>query len=427
MLSAHSFNALLKTLEEPPPHVKFLLATTDPQKIPVTVLSRCLQFNLKRLTPDQIRGQMETILHQEAISFEANAIKSLARAADGSLRDGLSLMDQAIVHGGGSLSEATVTAMLGTVARSPIFELLEAVIVHDAPRLLEQIDIMAERAPDFGDVLQQLLVILHHAALAQWAPEAVRRDDDADRILALAESVSQEDIQLFYQIGLIGQRDLPLAPDLRCGFEMVMLRMLAFRPTTVAAHTARGTAPDQGARPDTPARPAMPVKTRPITGPELVPMPESRQSPVPPLPRPAAEPPAAAPVPAIAGVKVGDWPALIRAMGLTAMTRELANNCVLQTIDESSCVLSLEPRLAHLRGRSSETGLEKALQSYFNRPVALTINMQAPAVETPATLIQREREDRQRSAETDIEQDETVRALKQQLGARIIPGSIKPI
>lgn len=182
MLSGHSFNALLKTLEEPPPHVKFLLATTDPQKIPVTVLSRCLQFNLKRLTQDQIRTQMEEILRRENLEFEANAVRSLARAADGSMRDGLSLLDQAIVHGGGRLLEADVSAMLGTVARQPVFELLEALASGDAAALLAHIETLAEHAPNFGDVLQQLLTLLHHTALAQWVPEAVKRDEDADRI-----------------------------------------------------------------------------------------------------------------------------------------------------------------------------------------------------------------------------------------------------
>jgi DNA polymerase-3 subunit gamma/tau len=200
------------------------------------VLSRCLQFNLKRLTPEQIRGQMEEILHSETVQFEVNAIKSLARAADGSLRDGLSLMDQAIVHGGGSLGEATVAAMLGTVARRPVFEMLDALLEQDAAGLLALIEGMDEHAPNYADVLQQLLIILHHAALGQWAPDAIRRDDDADRILAIAQRVSADDLQLFYQIGLIGQRDLPLSPDPRSGFEMLMLRMMAYLSACLASN-----------------------------------------------------------------------------------------------------------------------------------------------------------------------------------------------
>jgi DNA polymerase-3 subunit gamma/tau len=441
MLSAHSFNALLKTLEEPPSHVKFLLATTDPQKIPVTVLSRCLQFNLKRLTPEQIRGQMEEILHRETVQFEVNAIKSLARAADGSLRDGLSLMDQAIVHGGGSLGEATVAAMLGTVARRPVFEMLDALLEQDAAGLLALIEGMDEHAPNYPDVLQQLLIILHHAALGQWAPEAIRRDDDADRILAIAQRVSAEDLQLFYQIGLIGQRDLPLSPDPRSGFEMVMLRMMAFRPAAAdqslgptakpalsspAKVTAR--AKDEVSVPVTP-RSANPQShespVRSIAEPAVVasPLPEVRSSePVQPLPLASTEP---APATVLPGSV--DWPALIRAMGLTAMTRELANNCVLIRLDEESCQLSLEPRLTHLKSPRAEAALEKSLQTHFNRPIKLQIRLEAPEQETPALQIQREKDERQQAAVDEIEQDEGVLALKATFDARIVPGSIKPL
>jgi DNA polymerase-3 subunit gamma/tau len=441
MLSAHSFNALLKTLEEPPSHVKFLLATTDPQKIPVTVLSRCLQFNLKRLTPEQIRGQMEEILHRETVQFEVNAIKSLARAADGSLRDGLSLMDQAIVHGGGSLGEATVAAMLGTVARRPVFEMLDALFEQDAAALLALIEGMDEHAPNYADVLQQLLIILHHAALGQWAPEAIRRDDDADRILAIAQRVSAEDLQLFYQIGLIGQRDLPLSPDPRSGFEMVMLRMMAFRPaaadqslgptakpalSSAAKITARAkdevsvSVTPRSANPQPHERPV-----RSIAEPAVVasPLPEVPSSePVQPLPLASTEQ-----VPAPMPPGSVDWPDLIRAMGLAAMTRELANNSVLICLDDESCQLSLEPRLTHLKSPRAEAALEKSLQTHFNRPIKLQIKLQAPEQETPALQIQREKDERLQAAVEEIEQDEGVLALQATFDARIVPGSIKPL
>jgi DNA polymerase-3 subunit gamma/tau len=439
MLSGHSFNALLKTLEEPPPHIKFLLATTDPQKIPVTVLSRCLQFNLKRLTPEQIRVQMETILGREAIQFEANAVKSLARAADGSMRDGLSLLDQAIVHGAGVLSEATVSAMLGTVARRPVFELLDAIAAHDAAGLLALIEAMAEHSPSFGDVLQQMLIILHHAALAQWVPDAVRRDEDADRVLALAKKLSAEDLQLLYQIGLIGQRDLPLAPDPRCGFEMVLLRMLAFRPVAAgegahAAPAAPAHAPSRVAGPAS-HRPEPPKPARPVmdggAGPAATVVPiRPPEAPAPGHARPAA--PAASVQPGAAPVSPSsldhpDWHRLIEAMGLAAMSRQLASNCVLQSLDESSCVLALDPKFAQIRSPRSEENLEKALQAYFRRPLKLSIKLEAPGQETPATRIQREKDERQRAAEIEIEQDETVRALMNQFDARVVPGSIKPL
>ena len=436
MLSAHSFNALLKTLEEPPPHVKFLLATTDPQKIPVTVLSRCLQFNLKRLTPEQIRGQMEAILHSETVTFEANAIKSLARAADGSLRDGLSLMDQAIVHGGGSLAEATVAAMLGTVARRPIFEMLEAVLDHDAESLLALIETMDEHAPNYADVLQQCLIILHHAALGQWAPEAIRRDDDAVHILSIAQRVSAEDLQLFYQIGLIGQRDLPLAPDARSGFEMVMLRMLAFRPATPAEHSVQ---PRPLAQAPSPAesRPASGAAKAPVLRPAAIEASSAGAAPAMDSPSPPRRPvshsamPEDRPTPvtlATAPSGDGSWPALIRAMGLNAMTRELANNCVLVRLDDRACELSLDPRLSHLRTPRAETALEKSLQNHFNKPINLQIRLEAaPEIETPASQIQREKDERQQAAITEIEQDEGVRALRATFDARIVPGSIKPL
>lgn len=394
MLSGHSFNALLKTLEEPPPHVKFLLATTDPQKIPVTVLSRCLQFNLKRLSPEQIRAQMETILQQENIAFEQNALRALARAAEGSMRDGLSLLDQAIVHGGGSLSESTVSAMLGTVARRPVFDLLTALAAGDAGELLGKVAELAEHAPNFADVLQQMLLILHHAALAQWAPDAVRHADDADQVMALAERLSPEDVQLFYQIGLIGQRDLPLAPEPRSGFEMVLLRMLAFRPAAVATSESS----DKAAV----AKAPNPQKIKADA----------------PLHASPAEP---SPSPDL------DWPSLIRAMGLGGLTRELAHHCALVSIEDNRCVLALDPQSAQIRTGQVEAKLEKALQDHFKRPLKLTINLEKPAQETPALKMQRHREERQRAAEIEIEQDETVRALKERFGARIIPGSIKPL
>lgn len=435
MLSAHSFNALLKTLEEPPPHVKFLLATTDPQKIPVTVLSRCLQFNLKRLTTDQIRGQMEAILHSEVVTFEANAVKSLARAADGSLRDGLSLMDQAIVHGGGSLGETTVSAMLGTVARQPIFAMLDALLAQDAPALLELIDAMDEHAPNYGDVLQQMLLILHHAVLGQWAPEALRRDEEADLILEISRRASPEDLQLFYQIGLIGQRDLPLAPDARVGFEMVLLRMLAFRPIESAKKPAvhpstrppvtaqsnrapvNGFAQSRAKFEPPPAaapRGVRPESARPDE--RLVPIVEAVSLP------PALEPPALQSSPA-----ASDWPQLIRAMGLTAMTRELANNSLLVSLSDEECVLNLDPKLHHLCTPRSEAGLERSLRDHFNRDLRLRILMEAPSSETPANRFQREREERREAAQQAMEQDEGVLALKAVFDARIVPGTVKPV
>ncbi|MGI0117737.1 DNA polymerase III subunit gamma/tau [Zooshikella sp. RANM57] len=232
MLSAHSFNALLKTLEEPPPHVKFLLATTDPQKLPVTILSRCLQFALKNMSPERIVGHLQFILAEEQVSFDMPALWQLARAADGSMRDALSLTDQAIAFGSGEVRESDVAAMLGTIDPHQVFHVVEALAEGNIQQLLNTITHLAEFAPDYTSVLADLLSVLHRIALAQMVPDAVDNSQgDQQRLLALAAKMTGEDVQLYYQIGLLGRRDLPLAPDPRGGFEMVMLRMLAFRPT----------------------------------------------------------------------------------------------------------------------------------------------------------------------------------------------------
>ncbi|WP_462319816.1 DNA polymerase III subunit gamma/tau [Halochromatium sp.] len=252
MFSASSFNALLKTLEEPPPHVKFVLATTDPQKLPATVLSRCLQFNLKRLLPDQIRDRFQTVLEAEAIGFEPPALSLLARAADGSMRDGLSLLDQAIAFGAGQVKVDDVRAMLGTRGGELTLDLLEAMAIADAARVLTEIGRIAELTPDFSTVLVDLVAALHRVALAQQVPATLRGDDpDEERLGALAAQLAPEDVQLYYQVLLTGQGDLELAPDPRAGLEMVLLRALAFRP--VASGSASS---------ESPASPTTPGATR---------------------------------------------------------------------------------------------------------------------------------------------------------------------
>ncbi|MEJ2452440.1 MAG: DNA polymerase III subunit gamma/tau, partial [Gammaproteobacteria bacterium] len=244
MFSNHSFNALLKTLEEPPPHVKFLLATTDPQKLPVTILSRCLQFNLKRLPLEQIRGHLSKVLSDEIIPADDGALTLIARAADGSMRDALSLLDQAIAYGSGKVENDDVRSMLGSIEQDHVLDLLNLLADEDAPGLLTRISQLAEMSPDFEGILAELISTLHRVALAQTAPGAI--DDslgDREQILALTTRLSPEDIQLYYQIGLTGRRDLPLAPDARGGFEMVLLRMLAFRPVDAIQPAAPATSP----------------------------------------------------------------------------------------------------------------------------------------------------------------------------------------
>jgi DNA polymerase-3 subunit gamma/tau len=401
MLSGHSFNALLKTLEEPPPHVKFLLATTDPHKIPVTVLSRCLQFNLKRLLPEQISAQMRFILGQENIAFEEAALKLLARGADGSLRDALSLLDQAIVYGSGSVNLAAVTGMLGTVAQQPIEEILHALAAGDAKKLLTKVSQIAELTPDFSDILRQILQVLHRVAISQQFPDFTDHEFDKEFISGLAQACPVEDVQLFYQIGLIGLRDLDLAPDPKSGFEMIMLRMLAFRPQSVKINS-------EGL-------------------PQAV-----KQSSKPPLGAFQQSAPAVAVVenkvaetlmPVVSAV---DWTNIIAALNISGRTRELANNCVLDSITEHSCHLHLDPGFQRI-GNKAEENLREALQNYFAKPIKLLITQQEIQQPTPALEMQKAKEDRQQAAVDEINNDLNVQALKDNFGARVLPGSTEPL
>ena len=244
MLSSHSFNALLKTLEEPPPYVKFILATTDPQKLPATILSRCLQFSLKNMTPERVVEHLSHVLSVENVPFEDDALWLLGRAADGSMRDAMSLTDQAIAFGEGKVLAGDVRAMLGTLDHGQVFDLLHALIEGDAKAMLEAVRHLAEQGPDWNGVLSEILNVLHRVAIAQALPDGVDNGHgDRDRVLALAQALPAEDVQFYYQMGLIGRRDLPLAPDPRGGFEMVLLRMLAFRPADT------GSAPSQPLKP----------------------------------------------------------------------------------------------------------------------------------------------------------------------------------
>ncbi len=411
MLSGHSFNALLKTLEEPPAHVKFLLATTDPHKIPVTVLSRCLQFNLKRLLPSQIFTQMEFILQQEHIEAESGALKLLSRAADGSMRDGLSLLDQAIVYGNGKVGTEDVNAMLGTVAQQPVEDILTALAEGDAAAILDKINEIANLTPDFSDVLQQILQVLHRIALLQQIPNAIDHDFDVEMIAALASKLTPEDVQLYYQIGLVGQRDLDLAPDPRSGFEMVMLRMLTFRPVGAASAPAK------------PAQVRQPINTPPA-------QPASNQT------QPVYNTAATTQPAIVAETTVqetvtqkpdSNWAEMVAAMKINGLTRELAHNCVLENIDDSVCTLILDPGHKQLRSARTEENLQKALQAYRKSPLKLVITTEKTTVATPAVQLTKAREDKQQAAVDAINADENVQALKEHLGARIMPGTIEPI
>lgn len=258
MFSKSSFNALLKTLEEPPEHVKFLLATTDPKKLPVTVLSRCLQLNLRNMTPESIVSYLQTVLVSENVEFEEAALWQLGRAADGSMRDALSLADQAIAYGKGFVGDQDVRNMLGGVDQREVYNFLQALINGDAKQLLDHIREVAQYAPDYPGMLADFLSLLHRIAIAQVVPDAVDNSQgDRESVAQLSARLHPEDIHLYYQIGLIGQRDLPLAPDAQSGFEMIMLRMLAFTPRSVVGNreSVREPLPEKAPQVETPAAP----------------------------------------------------------------------------------------------------------------------------------------------------------------------------
>ena len=302
MLSSHSFNALLKTLEEPPPYVKFILATTDPQKLPATILSRCLQFSLKNMTPERVVEHLSHVLSAENVPFEDDALWLLGRAADGSMRDAMSLTDQAIAFGEGKVLAADVRAMLGTLDHGQVYGVLQALLEGDARALLEAVRHLAEQGPDWNGVLAEMLNVLHRVAIAQALPEAVDNGQgDRDRVLALAQALPAEDVQFYYQMGLIGRRDLPLAPEPRGGFEMVLLRMLAFRPADT------DDAPTPVLKPvgisQATADSASTVAAASVAAPAAIapPVVEPAPAPVAPEPEPVVEP---APEPAPVEVKV---------------------------------------------------------------------------------------------------------------------------
>jgi len=421
MLSKPAFNALLKTLEEPPPHVKFLLATTDPQKLPVTVLSRCLKFNLKRLLPEQISGQMRHILDAEQIVYEDSAIGELARGADGSLRDGLSLLDQAIAYGGGALKADDVRAMLGSVARGQVLGVLDALADGDGARLMAECERIASYSPDFGGVLDDLAATLHRVQLMQLVPGYRGEGDSEDEqtLTALADRLQPEDVQLYYQIATTGRRDIALAPDARTGFEMALLRMLAFRPGEAgdAASSERATGPA--------SRPAAPApRVEPPVAPRAAPTPAPRAQPA---PTPAPAPAARTPVPTDAR-GLPRWDALIEQAGLRGPLGQLAQNAALRERDSNTLVLALQPAHMHLAVEPMVGQMADRIGDALGERIKLRFIADSQgAAETPAARAASARESAQSAAEQAIEEDPLVQSLKREFGARVVPQSIKPI
>ncbi|SDW06648.1 DNA polymerase III subunit gamma/tau [Thiocapsa roseopersicina] len=443
MFSNHSFNALLKTLEEPPPHVKFLLATTDPQKVPVTVLSRCLQLNLRRLLPEEIRARLQHVLEAEGLAFQASALPLLARGADGSMRDGLSLLDQAIAFGGGRVEESGVRTMLGTQPGDVILDLLDALAAGDGARVLAEVERVASLTPDFEELLRELIALLHRLALLQQVPETLAPDDpDAVRLKALADRLPAEDLQLYYQVALTGQGDLPLAPDPRAGFEMVLLRALAFRPGS-----NRDEPPRAPPRPLTLREAATGGATRPAEsdgGAVGSPVSSPASSPVSVL-RPVAEPRVAEPAPAhhpgsatrapaemagAAGTVVltshAEWLQLVDRLDLGGIASQIAHHCDLKGWSDGRLSLGLDPAAEHLRSAGAESRLQAALEKTMGTEVKLDIQVARPQRETLAQRRERETGERRQAAVSAMEEDPIARAMQDELDASWIAGSIEP-
>ncbi|MGN6222079.1 DNA polymerase III subunit gamma/tau [Pseudoxanthomonas sp.] len=466
MLSKAAFNALLKTLEEPPEHVKFLLATTDPQKLPVTVLSRCLQFNLKRLEEPQIAGQITKILGAEGIEADEGAIRQIARAADGSLRDGLSLLDQAIAYAGGALRDEGVRTMLGTVDRTQVGEMLEALADGDGERLLQVVAALADFSPDWDGVLEALAEALHRIQVRQLVPGAGADGEgvDAERF---ASRLRPEVVQLWYQMALGGRRDLPLAPSARAGFEMSVLRMLAFRPASAGegrsepvpitqsapAPAATTAAPREAA----PARPPTPVAApKPVPAPapaqaqasdnDTPPWPVEPRRAVAPAaiaPSQAMTPPPPAPAPAPAsearpaerdfafssdiGITNADvWMHFAGSSELKGATRQLVENAGFVGYDSGVLQLSLDPGFDYLRSERTIRDLGEAIAQRYGTAPKIVFQSAPAASETLRQRTDRERGEQQVAAEQDFLNHPDVQRLIEQHGAKVVPDSIRP-
>jgi DNA polymerase-3 subunit gamma/tau len=439
MLSTHSFNALLKTLEEPPPHVKFLLATTDPQKLPVTVLSRCLQFHLRRLPLPLIYERLAMIAEAEQVEFEPAALRAVARGAEGSMRDALSLLDQVLAFGGGKALEAEVRTLLGTLDRKHVQGILTALAVKDGAALMRQAAQLDERAPDYHQALGELSAAIQRMALRQALPDLPPGDDEEeDAVLAeLAAKFTAEDLQLLYQIAITSRRDLDFAPDARGGFEMALLRMLAFRPQALAATSAPGPGGGGGAIARTAAAPAGSARTAstsagaPATAsragaPAGAVATRSAPPPFEPAPnRPAVD----LAQPAGRGEQLEAWESLVAELGLHGPAKQFAAHCVLLERAPGVVRLQLDPAGEAFR----RPQIEQRIAQLMSERCGETIRLDIVQAERPGQLPTQARrealasEDRQRAAEQSIEADPAVRAMREVFGATVKPGSVRPL
>ncbi|MCB4359249.1 DNA polymerase III subunit gamma/tau [Quatrionicoccus australiensis] len=413
MLSNSAFNAMLKTLEEPPEHVKFILATTDPQKIPVTVLSRCLQFNLKQMPVSAITTHLAHILQAESVPFDSGALALVARSAAGSMRDALSLLDQAIAHGAGKVEESQVRSMLGTVDLDYLFAILEALQAGDASALLRVAADLSVRSLSFGAALQELGALLTRVQIAQCVPGAVDDDDpEREQLLQVAAALSPEFVQLAYQIVNIGRNELSTAPDEYAGFVMTLLRLHTFRPASVADVVA--SVPARSRPPVMPVtRPVAAVAPAPVVKPVEASAPVMSASPISkPAPQSAAD---------------SDWHEIVSGLQLSGLARTLAQHCELRQLNEADCLLRLSPSHSHLQMKPAPDRLEQALSEYFGRPLKVRFELAQNEVDTPAETAGREKRERQDKAIASIEEDSFVRDVIESFDASVVDTSIRPI
>jgi DNA polymerase-3 subunit gamma/tau len=438
MLSKSAFNAMLKTLEEPPAHVKFILATTDPQKVPVTVLSRCLQFNLRQMASTTITEHLTQILQQEQIGFEASAIHLIARAAAGSMRDALSLTDQAIAYGNQTVNEAEVRSMLGAIDQSYLYEILQALLANDSAALIAKAKAMDTRSISFEAALSDLSAILHQVAIAKTCPETIAQDlPERAAILKLADTISAETLQLYYQISILGRRDIGLAPDEYAGFTMTLLRMLAFTPQEKLSDTPpqeRKAVPSSAAAYLSEQRKVAPtaLESESIsTAPQIkAPSAESQ------IEQTAYQDITEAPAtPTLANAQEssspqrsfnGNWRSLVEQQLKLGLARALAQNCEMVAYDEHSITLKLAETHKHLASPNYQDKLSDAIYQHFGRKIKLHFEIGSEA-NTPAKQNAIEKATIQSNAESAILQDHFVQSLMSDFGATIIPNSIKPV
>ena len=441
MLTNHAFNAMLKTLEEPPEHVKFILATTDPQKIPVTILSRCLQFNLKQMPVPLIVEHLEKVLAAEKVDYETNALRVLAKAAQGSMRDALSLTDQAIAYAAGKVSEEAVRGMLGTLDDSYLIRILDSLIAKDGATLLAISNEMGERSMSFSLALQDLSSLIQKIAAAQIVPESVLEDwPEAAEIRRLATLLTKEEAQLFYQITITSRPDLSLAPDEQTGFAMTLLRMLAFRPSSAdVGGGGGGSAPTPSAPPVNTARPTASTNSAPApTARASAPAAVAKSASVPAATKPVTSAPApaisVAPVAAASNAVVNaaerpDWHALMRQIPVRGMVQQLAFQTELQDWKDSATGVkaTIVTPMPQLASDASVARLADALTTHFGKPIKLVIEKGQIEGKTVAKVDQQIHQEKRQNAEQLIAADPFIQQLEKEFGAKVVGGSVKPL